>query len=348
MAGLKPWLGLAVPILIGVALALPADAQSRRRQRQDMAPVAAAPAPLAPSVRNGVVLWQREQWAAAVAMWRPFAEAGDADAMFNIGQAHKLGRGLPRDEVQARAWFRRAAEKGHRPAQANLGILLFQLQEREEALVWLKRAAEAGEPRAQYVYGVAHWNGDGVPRSLTLAYAYLARAADQGLEEAQGALDRLTPRMKPVERANGWAMAAAMARGDGKVVPLASIPDPDPDRSRAPVPQLPSVSPAALAPSRAGNDGRAANDDSRTGSAQTRGGYRIQIGAYSRRALADADLAALRQSSPALVAGLEPSYRTANNLVRLQFGNFASRDLAAEACQRFQAAMRACLVIDPS
>ena len=334
MAGVRLWFAVVVPVLLSVALALPADAQSRRQKRETPPPVAEQPAAVAPSVRNGVLLWQREQWAAAVAMWRPFAESGNADAMFNIGQAHKLGRGLPKDEVQARSWFRRAAEKGHRPAQANLGILLFQLQEKEEALRWLKSAADAGEPRAQYVYGVAQWNGDGVPRSLTFAYAYLARAADQGLEEARSALDRLTPKLKPVERANGWALAAAMARGDGKVVPLVSIPNPNPQAPAdvAPqvslVPQTPSVSPAAMA-----SAGPV---------------FRIQIGAYSRRELADADMTSLRQSSPNLLAGLSPYYAPANGLVRLQLGSFVSRDLAASACQRFQAAGRACLVVDAS
>jgi TPR repeat protein len=320
--------GLSVPLLVAVALALPADAQNRRRQKREaQPPAAAAPAQPLPSVKAGVQLWQREQWAAAVTMWRPFAEAGDPDAMFNMGQALKLGRGVPRDEEQARAWFRRAAEKGHRPAQANLGILLFQLQEKPEALRWLKEAADAGEPRGQYVYGVALWNGDGVPRNLSFAYAYLARAADQGLEEARSALDRLTPMLKPVERANGWAMAAAMRRGDGMVVPLTSIAAPDDVAAPAPVPQTPTVSPATLPLA--------------TGPV-----FRIQIGAYSRRELADAAMAALRQNSPALLTGLSPHYEPGRGLVRLQLGPFASRDLATSACQRFQAAGRACLVVD--
>ena len=30
----------------------------------------------------------------AVAIWRPLAENGDADAQFNLGQAYRLGRGV--------------------------------------------------------------------------------------------------------------------------------------------------------------------------------------------------------------------------------------------------------------
>lgn len=326
MAGLRHAFGLVLPLLLVASLALPADAQSRRQKREAAARQKAEAAAPAPSVRTAVQLWQQEKWADAVAMWRPFAESGDADAMYNMGQAHMLGRGLPRDEEKARGWFRRAAEKGHRPAQTNLGVLLWQLQEKEEALKWLKQAADAGEPRAQYVYGVAQWNGDGVPRSLTLAYAYLARAADQGLDEAKSALSRLTPMLKPVERANGWALATAMARGDGRVEPLASVGNPGP-AAPAPVPQTPSVNPAAMA---------SAAD----------GAFRIQIGAYSRRDLADADMSVLRQKNPALINGLTPHYAQGRGLVRLQLGSFASRDLARDACRRFKTEGRACLVVE--
>lgn len=178
------------------------------------APVA-APAPPPLSVRAGVDLWRNGDWAGAVANWQPFAVAGDADAMFNMGQAYKLGRAVPVDKAIARDWYRKAATKGHLPAQANLGILLFQAGEKAEAAQWLKSAADRGEMRAQYVLGVAHWNGDGVPRSLPLAYAYLARSSAQGLAEATGALNNLTRSISPVERANGWAIATSLAAGKG-------------------------------------------------------------------------------------------------------------------------------------
>jgi cell division septation protein DedD len=306
-------------------------------------PPTPAPVVLPPSVNNGVLLWQRGDWADAVAMWKPFAASGQPDAMYNLGQARKLGRGLPRDEEQARDWFRRAAEKGHRPAQANLGIMLFQLGEKPEALRWLRTAADAGEPRAQYVYGVASWNGDGLPRSLTVAYAFLARAADQGLAEARAALDRLVPRLTPVERANGWALASSMARGDGKVVPLSRVANPNPEiavgpppraatAEAAPVPQTPSINPAALT-----------DTGSNTSNTDT---YRIQIGAYSRQDIAEADVTALKQSKPDLVSGLTPYFTFGNGLVRLQFGRFSNRAAAETACQRFQAAGRACLIVE--
>ncbi len=203
-------------LLAGLVLAAPVLAANPKP-----APVAAPAAP-PPSVRAGVDLWRNGDWAGAVANWKPFAEAGDADAMFNMGQAYKLGRSVPMDKAIARDWYRKAANKGHLPAQANLGILLFQAGEKAEAAQWLKTAADRGEMRAQYVLGVAHWNGDGVPRSLPLAYAYLARSSAQGLTEATGALNNLTRTISPVERANGWAIATSLSAGKG--IPPAYVP----------------------------------------------------------------------------------------------------------------------------
>ena len=117
----------------------------------------------AQSVRAGIEAWQRGDTAAAVAIWRPLAEKGDADAAFNLGQAYRLGKGVVIDLSQAQIWLERAARQGHVDAQTTLGLLLFQNGNRVAAMRWLKNAAEAGEPRALLMVGTALYNGDGVP-----------------------------------------------------------------------------------------------------------------------------------------------------------------------------------------
>ena len=132
----------------------------------------AVAAPLsAQSVKAGIEAWQRADYAAAVAIWRPLAEKGDADAAFNLGQAYRLGRGVPTNLGAAQTWFERAANKGHVDAQATLGLLLFQNGNQPEGLKWLKAAAEQGEPRALLVYGTALFNGDSVAQDPILGYA---------------------------------------------------------------------------------------------------------------------------------------------------------------------------------
>ncbi|WP_310475075.1 SPOR domain-containing protein [Sandarakinorhabdus sp.] len=208
---------LLVLALVAGDPALAARKKKNNKGRSGRA-VAAAPARVTPppaSVRQGVELWRASKWDAAVSMWQPFAQDGDADAMFNMGQAYKLGRGVALDKAIASDWYRRAAVKGHLPAQANLGILQFQATEKAEAVRWLKAAADKGEMRAQYVLGIVHWNGDGAMKSLPLAYAYLVRAAAQGLPEATKALNELSQVIPPLDRANGWQIATALANGNG-------------------------------------------------------------------------------------------------------------------------------------
>src|ERR1041384_3809222 len=98
----------------------------------------------AQSVRVGIEAWQRGDAAGAVAIWRPLAEKGDADAAFNLGQAYRLGRGGPTNLSAAKDWFERAAAKGHVDAQTTLGLLLFQNGDQASGLKWLRDAAEQG------------------------------------------------------------------------------------------------------------------------------------------------------------------------------------------------------------
>src|SRR5215213_11434903 len=92
-----------------------------------MAAVLAVAAPAdAQSVKSGIEAWQRADYAAAVGIWRPLAESGDADAAFNLGQAYRLGRGVPINLGAAQTWLERAGRKDHVDAQTTLGLLLFE------------------------------------------------------------------------------------------------------------------------------------------------------------------------------------------------------------------------------
>src|SRR5437588_8586367 len=176
-----------------------------------LAAVIAAPLS-AQSVKAGIEAWQRADYSAAVAIWRPLAENGDADAEFNLGQAYRLGRGVPINIAAATTWFQRAAAKGHVDAETTLGLLLFGNGDSLGGLRWLKAAADKGEPRALLVYGTALVNGDGVARDPVLGYAYVSRAAAQGLEPAKETLAQLDQVLPLDARKKGVAIAAAKAK----------------------------------------------------------------------------------------------------------------------------------------
>lgn len=65
-------------------------------------------------------------YAEAFCIWRPQAEAGNAEAQYNLGWMYHNGYGLVIDDVRARRWWTRAAEQGHSDAQFALGMLYYQ------------------------------------------------------------------------------------------------------------------------------------------------------------------------------------------------------------------------------
>jgi uncharacterized protein len=268
----------------------------------------------AQSVKAGIEAWQRADYAAAVAIWRPLAEKGDPDAAFNLGQAYRLGRGVPTNLAAAKTWFERAAEKGHVDAQTTLGLLLFQNGDQAEGLRWLKNAAEKGEPRALLVYGTALVNGDGVTQDPVLGYAYVSRAAAQGLSPAKETLKQLDQLLSINDRKRGVAIARTMAKAS---------PAPKSKRERSRPPQVAAAKPA---PASAPKPAPQAAARPAAG-----GAWRIQLGAFSHRGSAEALYK--RLSSNGALAGRQPFYIAAGAVTRLQVGPFESKAAAAAACR---------------
>jgi hypothetical protein len=281
-------------------------------------------APLcAQSVKAGIEAWQRADYSGAVSIWRPLAEKGDADAQFNLGQAYRLGRGVQTNLAAAKTWFERAAKQDHVDAETTLGLLLFQNNDQAEGLKWLKKASEKGEPRAMLIYGTALVNGDSVTQDPVLGYAYVSRAAAQGLGPAKQTLDQLDQLLPLAERKRGVEMARQLAKG----APAPSSASEKPARTAAakpvtkPAPKSPAKSVAASAPKPT-----PAAPPARTAS----GGWRIQLGAFSDRSNAEALYKKL--SGKSALAGRTPFYIRAGAVTRLQLGPFESKSAAQAAC----------------
>lgn len=283
--------------------------------------VSLAGAASAQTVKAGVEAWQRNDPARAVSIWKPLAERGDADAQFNLGQAYRMGRGVSIDLAQAQGWFERAARQGHVDSATSLGLMLFQNGNRIAGMRWLKAAADAGEARALLVYGTALFNGDGVPADPVLAYAYVSRAAAQGLAPAKETLAQMDAVLPLAQRQRGTALAQSLAKakpafvgGRGKHSLAPTIPAPAP-KSRGPERPKPLPAPvvATAAPAAASHDGR----------------WRIQLGAFGQRSSAEA---LFRRLSGGPLAGRQPYFIPVGAITRLQAGPFESRAAASAAC----------------
>jgi TPR repeat protein len=310
--------------------------------------LALAIAPLhAQSVKAGIDEWQRGNYANAVAIWRPLAEAGDANAQFNLGQAYRLGRGMPTNASESQKWFERAAAQGHVDAETTLGLLLYQNGDPANGIKWLKLAADQDEPRAMLVYGTALYNGDGVTQDPVLGYAYVRRAAAQGLGPARQTLEQLDRIMSAQDRKQGAAMADAMSKAAGSAAFSSSAPKTvrpskvvERTRAKPPKPVKAASGPvetASLEPPK-----KAAPKPAKAASAiaPATGDWRIQLGAFSQRGNAEALFR--KVAGNGALAGRKPFYVAAGPVTRLQVGPFESKAAAEAACK---AVGRACFPV---
>jgi TPR repeat protein len=270
-----------------------------------------------PSVKAGVEAWQAGDYGRATGLWRVLAEKGDADAAFNMGQAYRLGRGLPASSSEAARWFEIAAKKGHLDAQVSLGLLLFDSGDRARALQWLLKAAERHEPRAMLVAGTALFNGDGLPRDAVRGYAFVSHAAAQGLQPAKSTLAEMDKVMSVADRSKGVAMALRAARSASgtKTAP-----------SPAPLPATRSKAPIAVA-----LDKPRASPPPSVAAAKS-GGWRVQLGAFSTKAAAQGLFAQVGAKIP----GAQAYYVAVGAVTRLQVGPFTTRAEAAATCARLK------------
>ncbi|MDG5750085.1 SPOR domain-containing protein [Qipengyuania sp. XHP0211] len=341
MIGKSKNVGMALCAAIAAGLAVPASAD----------------------VKDGVDAWSRGDYAAAVREWVAPAQAGDADAQFNLAQAYRLGRGVDTDLAQAEALYARAAAQGHVQAADNYGLLLFQREQRDQALPYIEAAATRGDPRAQYILGIAHFNGDLVAKNWQRAYALLTLANSTGLPQAKGALTQMDEYIPLADRQAAQVLAsqlkseaeAARAReltavdlavGTPESVPPAARPAPAPARetrgadfaqtprpvtvaraestvSTTPKPETPVVAPSPQAN-------------------RSQGPWKLQLGAFGVAGNADRLWEKVSQT-PAL-AGRAKLKEPAGRLTKLLAGGFESRDAATSACAQLKRGGYECLV----
>ncbi|MEP1421591.1 MAG: SPOR domain-containing protein [Erythrobacter sp.] len=334
-------------------------------------------APVLADVKQGVDAWSAGNYTSAVQQWQTPASNGDADALFNLAQAYRLGRGVPADINRARELYAEAAQKGHVKAADNYGLLLFQQGEQANAMPLIKDAAERGDPRAQYVLGLAHFNADYAQKDWVRAYALLTLSNGADLPQAANALKQMDKYVPLAERQQAQALAreleykaaqrrsaelAALDLGSsGRATSVRTNPasassatsaQPRPAFvERAPrgnavqAAQISAPAPAVSAP--APQPVRVAQPavPAPTPSATRSGNWRVQLGAFGVASNADRLWSRL-QSNPAL-SGTSKALVPGGNVTRLQAIGFYSRAEAQRACDSLKLEGQGCLVKKP-
>lgn len=315
-------------------------------------------APAMADVKAGVDAWTAGDYTTAVAQWRGPAANGDADAIFNMAQAYRLGRGVDADMVRARELYAEAARKGHVQAADNYGLLLFQQGEQQSAMPLIRDAAERGDPRAQYVLGLAHFNADFAPRDWVRAYALLTLANGSGLPQAGPALAQMDEYVPLAERQQAQVLArkieaeaaqrrtAQLAAADLGTPQPAGQPAVQPAPRPTPQPQPTQVAravPTQAAPAARVAPGPAAQPAQTAQPAQAATGkWRVQLGAFGVTANADRLWGQLA-SNPAL-RGTTKALVPSGKVTKLQAVGFASRAAAQIACDTLTRQGQACIV----
>ncbi|MBD1553488.1 tetratricopeptide repeat protein [Pseudomonas typographi] len=118
--------------------------------------------------------------AQAVAACQQLAQAGDAQAQYELGAFYYDGKGTAQDLSQALNYFEQASLKGHAQAQYRLGLMFF--------------------------------HGEAVPANNVQAYIVLKMAAVNGAEDALDSADEVAEHMSQEEIDNATQVLGQIFR----------------------------------------------------------------------------------------------------------------------------------------
>jgi hypothetical protein len=170
---------------------------------------------------DAAAAYERGDFAAALAAWKPLAEAGDALALYNIACLYDAGEGVAKDSSEAARWYEKAASLGNPDAQFALGVNYDAGEgvaaDKAKAAAWYRRAADQGHAAAMFNLGLMSRDGEGLPRDRIGAYKWFALAIDRfdpvaqkdEKKQAQDGLDDMEIRLSIAELAEARDQVAA-------------------------------------------------------------------------------------------------------------------------------------------
>lgn len=165
-------------------LARETDATTRATARGLLAPF---------SDERGALVYERAvlaYWdgdhAGSAALHTDAANAGNAEAMFELYCLYAKGEGVTADDAAAQQWLERAAEAGHGRALYNVGAAYASGRgvERDpaKAVEYYERAAAQDNPRAAAMLGYMFLVGDGIDANVERAREWFDDAEAMGFD----------------------------------------------------------------------------------------------------------------------------------------------------------------------
>ena len=156
--------------------------------------------------RIGLAEYERRSSAGyqhAAALFRTASDAGNVDALVNLGGVTLDGLGVARDPAEAARLFELAAARGNPDARRLAGKAYEKLGELAEArndpqaLDYYLRAQQAGDPLGQFRLGLLYEQGRGVSPDHDKAMELIRQAAGRNVPEARQWLEAYSIRTAP-------------------------------------------------------------------------------------------------------------------------------------------------------
>jgi len=146
------------------------------------------------------------------------AEAGDAEARFEVAMMHLLGSGgAEKNRDMAVEMLKRAASEGSQRASNNLAAILISNGDRKEALTIYQKAAEEGDVDAgRNAAFLLAYEDDGVmltgdPKRIEQAKDYLREASSKGDIFADSAMGAILADQGEIDEAIRWLEKPALS-----------------------------------------------------------------------------------------------------------------------------------------
>lgn len=142
-----------------------------------------------PGHDDAYLAFDQGRYLTALDLAQKLAEKGDARAHTLIARIYAEGLGVPRNDVLAAKWYKRAAELGDVDGIFAYGVILAEgrgvKKDRDGAAQMFERAARTGHAAANYNLGLLFLKGDGKPENPYRAAQHIRYAAEQGIAAAQ-------------------------------------------------------------------------------------------------------------------------------------------------------------------
>ncbi len=128
------------------------------------------------------------------------ADQGHPAAQGYLGIFYDLGRGVEKDDREAKRWLRRAALKGDLQAAYYLGNLYYSRRDYGNAAEWTRMAALRGHIKAMNNLAHLYYHGEGVERNPLYAYLLFEPSLFEGNWVADSTRRRIRDELLPAER----------------------------------------------------------------------------------------------------------------------------------------------------